>query len=236
MKRLVKNALARFDVGVHRLSALAPAEAEGFDASVLPDADAIIDVGVAYGTGWLYQRYPDAQLVLVDPVPSPDLDACLAGREHTMVSAALGAAEGRAEMTVNLAQSGASSLLQRTELTRTGAPTEVRSVEVTTLDRVASTHVPAGARIGLKLDTEGYELEVLRGGLETLERCSFVVCEASVLRRFEDSYRFEELVCFLRDHGFGVAAVLGAERDRQQRVRFLDLAFLPYEDAVRRNR
>jgi FkbM family methyltransferase len=235
VKQLVKNVLAKLDVGVYRLSTFAPAEAEGFDASFLPEVDAVVDVGVAYGTGWLYHRYPAAQLVLIDPVRSPDLAGVLGGREHTFVGAALGAREGTAEMNVDLVQSGASSLLQRTELTRTGAPTERRTVDVTTLDRVTEKHIPASARIGLKLDTEGYELEVLKGGVRTLEHCAFVVCEASVLQRFEDSYRLEELVCFMRDRGFGVAAVLAAEPDLQQRIRFLDLAFLPY-DEVRRNR
>ena len=61
------------------------------------------------------------------------------------------------------------------------------------------------------------------------------MCETSVLERFEGSYRFEELICFMRDQCFGVGAVLSAEPDPAGRVRFLDVAFLPY-DEVRRNR
>lgn len=234
MKGLVKKALARLDVGVYRLSTFAPAESEGFDAGLLPDVDTVIDVGVAYGTGWLYRRFPDADLVLVDPVPSPDLGRFLGDREHTFVACALGSEPGTTVMNVDLVQSGASSLLTRTPLTQTGAPTEARKVEVRTLDDVVEAHAAPGARLGVKIDTEGYELEVLKGGTRALRRAAFVVCEASVLERFEGSYRFEELVCFMREQGFGVGAVLAADRDRKGRIRFVDLAFLPYE--VRRNK
>lgn len=226
------------DLAVHRPSHLPPAEAEGFDVSFLPEVDTVIDVGVAYGTGWLYGRFPHAQLVLVDPVRNAELERTLAGRTHTYVEAALGAERGTAAMNIDLEQSGASSMLDRTELTRTRAATATREVEVRTLDDVVTELVDPQARIGLKLDVEGFELEALRGATSALHQCAFVVCETSVLRRFEDSYRFEELVCFMRDHGFGVGAVLGAEPDPQGRVRFLDLAFLPYDagQEVRRNR
>lgn len=234
MKDLVKKLLARADVGVYRLSSFAPAESEGFDAGVLPEVDTVIDVGVAYGTGWLYQRFPDADLVLVDPVPSPELGRFLGDRQHTYVTCALGSKPGTTVMNVDLVQSGASSLLTRTPLTQTGAPTESREVEVRTLDDIVEENVAPGARVGVKIDTEGYELEVLSGGIRTLQQAAFVVCEASVLERFEGSYRFEELVCFMREHGFGVGAVLAADRDPQGRIRFVDLAFLPYD--VRRNK
>lgn len=235
VKRRIKALLAKVDIGVYRPSRLVPASVEGFDASFLPEVDTVIDAGVAYGTGWLYGRFPSAQLVLVDPVSNADLDRVIAGRPHTFVAAALGSARGTAEMNVDLDQSGASSLLERTELTQTGSRRTTRTVEVRSLDDVVAEHVGADARIGLKLDIEGFELEALNGAKQTLSQCAFVVCETSVLKRFEDSYRFEDLVCFMRDQGFGVGAVLAADADPQGRIRFLDLAFLPY-DEVRRKR
>lgn len=227
LKRRVKRTLARLDIGVYRLSAMPPAAAERFDISFLPDVDAVVDVGVAYGTGWLYDRYPEAQLVLVDPVPSPELDRYLGDRHHEFVQCALGATPSTAEMTVDLDQTGASSLLRRTTLTDPGHRTATKTVAVRTLDDVVAQYVEPDARIGVKLDTEGYELEVLRGAVAALKRCAFVVCETSVLERFEGSYRFEDVVCFMREHGFGVSSVLAAEPDAEGRVRFVDLAFVP---------
>jgi FkbM family methyltransferase len=227
MTRGVRRILGRLDVGVYRPSRLSTAAVDAMDATHLPEVDCVVDVGVAYGTGWLYERFPHAQLVLVDPVPNPALDRVLSGRPHTFVECAVGSAAGTADMTVELDQSGASSLLDRTDLTRTGGRTATRSVDVRTLDDVAAELIGSEARVGLKLDVEGYELEALRGAEQLLRRCAFVVCEASVLERFAGSYRFEDLVLFMRDAGFTVDSVLSAERDPAGRIRFLDLAFVP---------
>jgi FkbM family methyltransferase len=227
IKSAVRRTLARFDVGVYRISAMAPA-AETFDVDFLPDVDVVIDVGVAHGTAWLYDRFPEADLLLVDPLPAPGLETCLGDRPHTLVPCALGSTPGTAEMTVDLVHTGRSSLLERTALTDSGGPTQVRKVEVRTLDQVvADAGMADGRTVGLKIDSEGFELEVLRGGVETLKRCAFVVCESSVLKRFEGSYRLEELIGFMADQGFGVEAVLAADPDQDGRIRFLDLAFVP---------
>lgn len=79
----------------------------------------------------------------------------------------------------------------------------------------------------LKIDTEGYELEVFAGASATLQRCDFVVCEASVLPRFEQNYRLDDLVMLMRDAGFGVGAVLSAYQDGAGLITFIDVAFLP---------
>ena len=193
----------------------------------MPQVDNIIDVGVAYGTPWLYEQFPDAELLLVDPVEkSSALEHALKDRAHTFVHCALGAESGVAQVNVNLDQPSRSSLLKRTTLTQTDDHYRTTEIEVETLDRLAK-NFPTNSTYGLKVDTEGYELEVLRGATNTLKHCSFVICEASIQERFKNSYRFEDLVCFMRSHGFGVEAILTAERDSNNIIRFVDIIFVP---------
>lgn len=227
VKRVVRRALARADIGVYRLSAHHAAQSEQFDVGFLPDVNTVIDVGVAYGTGWLYSRFPDANLVLIDPVPNPELAQTLGDRRHTFVETALGAHPGTAVAHVDLDESGLSSLHQRSELTRTENRVRETEVRMTRLDDVVAETVPSDHRIGLKIDTEGYELEVLAGASATLQRCEFVVCEASVLARFDQNYRLDDLVMIMREAGFGVGAVLSAYRDAAGLIKFIDVAFLP---------
>jgi hypothetical protein len=84
-----------------------------------------------------------------------------------------------------------------------------------------------GRRIGLKIDTEGYELEVLRGAVETLPSCAFVICEASIQKRFHDSYEFSQLVAFMFDHGFRISTILDYYVGREGYLRLVDLLFEP---------
>src|SRR3546814_19189986 len=78
---------------------------------------------------------------------------------------------------------------------------EVVDVEVRTVDDIAAEHLGS---IGLKIDTEGFEPEVLKGSVETLKRCEFVLAEVSVKKRYENGYRFRDIVLFMRENGFEI--------------------------------
>lgn len=199
-----------------------------FDVSFLPDVDVAIDIGVAKGTPWFYDRFARSRLLLVDPLEkTAEVARMLSGRAHDYFQCALAAEPGWADVHINTALPSMTSLLERTALTRTKHQIETRKTEVRTLDSIVAGAVESGQTLGLKIDTEGYELEVLRGGIETLKRCAFVICEVTVAKRFENSYRFEELVGFLSDNGMSVAAMLTAERDGNGVIRFADMVFMP---------
>ena len=133
--RWVKSALSRLDIGVYRLSA-AKAPADALDIGFLPTVDQIIDVGVAYGTPWLYAHSPAADLILVDPVSkSPHLEAMLGDRPYTFVQCALGAASVMTTINVDLDQPSRSSLLERTSLTSPTNRMNSMSVQMRTLTK-----------------------------------------------------------------------------------------------------
>ena len=61
---------------------------------------------------------------------------------------------------------------------------------------------------------------------KTLENSLFVVAEVSVQPRFVGSYRFEELIRAMQDHGFQVHNILSSEPDGNRIVRSLDVLFV----------
>ena len=82
--------------------------------------------------------------------------------------------------------------LVRTELT--AVPTrKAYEVEIATLDDLIDLHLPDAQKIGLKIDTEGFEMDVIADLDRHLQRIDFIVSEASVLNRSDDSYNFSEL-------------------------------------------
>ncbi|MCK5115425.1 MAG: FkbM family methyltransferase [Candidatus Aegiribacteria sp.] len=75
-------------------------------------------------------------------------------------------------------------------------------VEIDTLDNIALTD--SIDRCGyMKIDVEGYELFVLRGGVELLDRFRPVVqCEIIESHTLEFEYRPDDLVSFMNDMGY----------------------------------
>ena len=149
----------------------------------------MIDVGVHDGTPWLYRSFPDAHFVLVDPQAECEaaVRAGVAPKSFDFRAVALGAEQGKALLSIPETEPGKggamASLKDRTDnLALSFSDVAKREVPVITLDMLAA-DMPG--RLGLKIDTEGFEYEVLRGGSETLKRCEFVILEMSVTHRFE---------------------------------------------------
>jgi FkbM family methyltransferase len=54
----------------------------------------------------------------------------------------------------------------------------------------------------INIDTEGYELEVFRGGIETLKKIDYIMTEVSRAELYERSVQIYELDVFLSHFGF----------------------------------
>lgn len=166
----------------------------------------VFDIGVHAGTPLIYRSFPDARFLLIDPMA--ECEARIAKwRERIDLEfhcCALGAEEGETE--INLPVTGRRRAVARASV-RDFAPgyregfesVEKRTVPLRRLDSLAAAAEPP---FGIKIDTEGYELEVIQGAEETLKRTEFVIAEVSVRQRFAGGYRFSELVGALGRHGF----------------------------------
>lgn len=54
----------------------------------------------------------------------------------------------------------------------------------------------------LKIDVQGFELSVLKGGVQTLKLCKYVYVECSEVSRYEGQCFAKEVESFLILHGF----------------------------------
>ncbi|WP_050524168.1 FkbM family methyltransferase [Pseudorhodobacter wandonensis] len=150
--------------------------------------DVVFDVGVDTGTPMLYRAFPNARFALIDPRPESRtaLTGADAPRDAQFFETALGATNGTLTLTIPHSAKGEqgamASLRHRTDrLSAKFTKTETRQVPVTTLDSIAA-QFPG--RVGLKIDTEGYEDDVLQGATQTLLRTDFVILEMSLTQRF----------------------------------------------------
>jgi FkbM family methyltransferase len=125
---------------------------------------------------------------------------------------ALGAQPGRAQLNVS-GDLEASSVLQMLDRHLRHCPASayvgVEEVEVATLDGLSRSVLPTDERTYLKLDVQGYELEVLRGAEELLDRIELVEAELSLVPLYDSGPLYREVIDYLDQRGFRLISVEG---------------------------
>lgn len=185
------------------------------------EAPTIIDVGVLAGTPFLYDAFPKAKFILIDALEESRAaieDAWTGKIDYDFHVTALGAAPGTLELELEPKRLARTSGQRRTDNVEGLVH---RQVPVTTLDAIT---LMLDGPFGLKIDTEGHELEVLKGATETLKSCEFVIAETSIKKRFAEGYRFSEVVGFMAEHGFEVYSFLSG---LTRAPRMSDVLFIP---------
>ena len=179
----------------------------------LPNIDTLIDIGVGpSGTPDLYQRFNTQKLILIDPLSESEIfvKEKLNHRNFSFYKTALGAK--KSELIINVEEElGRSSLLNVSDINYEGAPIEKRNIKVDKLDTVLSVEKNLG-KIGIKIDTEGYELNVILGASECLQSTKFVLAEVRHNHEsFDGVYKMHEFISAMNDNGFVLTMILTAK-------------------------
>jgi FkbM family methyltransferase len=185
----------------------------------------VIDVGAAEGTPPLYEAFPAAHHVLIEPLEEHrEALEELAGRiggEYLLM--AVGTEEGDAVIHVNPREILRSSM--RIDEKFNPKVMEDRTVRLTTLDTLLDER---GWRppFGLKIDTEGYEDQVLIGAARLLCDTQFIVAEVRIEHEFDGTYSFAELIALLDRHEFRLCEVMSAPKaPGSHETEFIDAVF-----------
>lgn len=194
----------------------------------LPDIDTLIDVGVGPdGTPDLYKKFAEKKLILIDPLDEAEkfFKDKMQGYDATFFKTALGQSNGFAKINVEEIDIGRSSILDVTNINFEGDPIEKRIIKVNTLDDLLK-KMGLG-NIGLKIDTEGYELNVIRGAKNILTQSKFVLAEVRHNHEsFKGVYKLHDFVEEMRMNGFVLSMILTAKPF------IADLCFQPINDLL----
>lgn len=77
-------------------------------------------------------------------------------------------------------------------------------ISMCTLDQVAATLT---GRILLKIDTQGYEKQVIQGGQQTISRLMGVLMELPIIHMYEGEWQFHDALKFMAETGFVPAQI-----------------------------
>lgn len=187
----------------------------------------VIDVGVAAGTPQLYDAFPEAGFLLVEPLqewePRVRELAVALGGHYELVAAA--SEPGTMRIRVPDGRSHASLYVKDDSGRDSGW--EEREIPVARLDDLVDARSLPGPYL-VKVDVEGAELEVLRGAPEVLADCLAVALEVTLFDVFAGGAGFAEVVAFMAERDFVVYDVVGGFcRAGDAALYQLDLVFLP---------
>jgi len=128
---------------------------------------------------------------------------CEADQKWECRNLALGDVNGIIQINVSK-NTAMSSIVSQTEIGRNSIyesqVVRVDKVQIATLDSIFEEFV--GERVFLKVDTQGFEQSVLHGGANSLHRLLGVQLELPLIHLYEDTWKFDEALRFMREAGF----------------------------------
>lgn len=182
--------------------------------------DVVLDVGANKGQFTLVTRkiMPNAKIIAFEPMAHA---AAVFARVHAsdrnirLVHGAVGAKDEQVSMYIS-AREDSSSLLPITPLQNEIFPgTESVGEEVVvvkTLSHWISPQELTGKTL-LKIDVQGFELEVLRGTVDMLGNIHYVYVECSFIELYDGQALAWEVNEFLSSHGFHIAGLYNVNYD-----------------------
>jgi FkbM family methyltransferase len=222
--RDIAKAFAR-SVGLE-IRRFAPASSHAAQLKAMLEAhrvNLILDVGANVGQfGAELRRHVGFKGRLVSFEPMRQAHAVLKARAagdglwEVAPRAAIGARDGAIAINVS-ENSVSSSVLPMLEAHSKAAPgsrySSTEEVPLTRLDVAANSYFANDSIAFLKIDTQGYEWEVLEGATETLRRVVGVQLEVSLIPLYDGQKLMPELVDEMNRRGFSLWAIAPAFAD-----------------------
>ncbi len=194
--------------------------------------DSIVDVGANKGQFAVFARhtFPAARIISFEPLENPArlFQSIFESDPKTrLVRAAIGTERGTLSINV-AAKDDSSSPLGVSELqARTFGTRIVDTVEVPCgplSDYLQERDL--GASNLLKIDTQGFELHVLRGAENLLGRFSMIYCELSFVELYNGQALASQVISFLHGHGFNIAGVYNISSGQKTQQLQADVLFV----------
>jgi FkbM family methyltransferase len=185
--------------------------------------DVVLDVGAnlgQFGDQLLSLGY-SAKLVSFEAIPDVHSRLLQHARQRSaswLVApcAALGSRRGSIDINIS-ANVQSSSVLPMRAAHLAASPTshyvDRQTVAMERLDQLARQFVPESARVFIKMDTQGYELEVLKGATDLLPQTAGLQIELSLAPLYEGAPTFIEMMQYVQAAGFEPFGMIPVFRD-----------------------
>ena len=195
----------------------------------------VIDVGVANGTGPLYEVYPDSYYLLIEPLIEFEnkIGEILQKVKGEVFWGGCFSESREIAINVHLDHLAGSSLFRESMGTRfDGVPRKIRCER---LDTLVKERTLAGPYL-LKIDAQGAEIDILRGSTAILEKTELILLEASLFEFMVGSPQFAEVIHFMTNLGYVTYDLFGMlYRPLDNALGQVHIAFVRENSSLRRS-
>ncbi len=192
----------------------------------------VIDVGVAAHTKSLYEAFPDAYFILVEPLVEFErqMKEILTRYKGEYHLCALSDTNRTEKFFVNTKALEGSTLCY--DNIPEGDP-RLRDVPIRSLDNLLEGRRLDGPLL-IKTDVQGQDLNVMRGAAKTLQDTEVVILEVPMFGPWGGGDEFTDYVKIMENMGYVVYDVVGyLKRPYDDALHSLDLAFVKREGTFR---
>lgn len=197
----------------------------------------ILDIGANEGqfADKMHSLFPETKIYSFEPIPEAFEQLDKNFREIKQIKGinlALGDTAG--EITFNKNESSASSsFLEMTDTHVKGFDFAVKTVpikvKVDTLDNVMSTE-NIDLPMLIKIDVQGFEDKVIKGGADTIKKAEMVICEVSFTELYKGQLLFDDTYEIFKNFGFIYAGSIEQLRSPDtNRILQADAIFIKYK-------
>jgi len=196
----------------------------------------IFDVGAYQGdfAKLCFQLWPETSVTCFEVLPEPSkqiLEMAGAGKNVRLVSCLLGA-EIQSAVQLNLAETASSVLKEQAD-----PKTKKATFPMRTIDHVVEHDLMGKVPEFLKMDVQGYELEVLKGASASLSSFQVILAEVNLLDLYDGVPLLADFVSWLADRGWIAYDICGLIRRPLDRALWqADMIFVPMNSEFRRNK
>ena len=192
----------------------------------------ILDIGAFAGdwTRMAARVFPGTPIYMFEANPEREPSLALTVREipQAHYQLALLGPSSAPSVTFHVGGTGSSVLKEITSI-----PQQSRTLPMSTLDDLLRDQ-PIRKPCLLKMDVQGYELEILKGAPETLDKSELVLLEAALLPYNEGAPLFAEVVQYMCAKGFLAYDIAGFYRRETDDALFMtDVLFARADSSLR---
>ena len=216
MKKLIKRLFHSLGYDLHRLNVNSRPEYQLFQSLKKFEIDLVLDIGANEGqfASEIRSVGYKGQIVSFEPLSDAHQKITQAAiRDECWTvhpRSAIGDYDGDVEINIS-GNSVSSSVLPMTEAHSSAAQNSAyvgsEKVSIARLDSVAADYISSSDRFFIKIDTQGFEWQVLDGASETLKKAQGVLCEMSLVPLYEGQKLWLEMLNRFEAEGFTLWAI-----------------------------
>lgn len=211
MKKFIKKILNLFGIDINRYNPSSNSSNQIVTALKQNNIDLVIDIGANIGqfAGELRSAGFSGKIISFEPLTDArkKLVKAAADDSHWVIHQQCAIGDFNGELVINIAGNSVSSSLlpmldahSKAAVNSTYISTE--KIKVCKLDSVIENYLKVDQKFFIKIDTQGYEWQVLDGAIKTLNRAQGVLCELSLVPLYQNQRLWRDIVDRLESNGF----------------------------------